>query len=188
VGCPSKIEVSEMQISPFALSILYDNANDAKQYTEPHSGKAANADADADVIRQQKDENAIKRFKAFVSQASDEAIDLLIHLLHFDANIRISAKDALEHPYIAQFHDPSVERTAAKVVQPNISDDEKKSTNFYREKLYSQLKTGGDGRSGGQESRRGDGRSGGQESRRGPSPAATRGLAATRGPAAKRAS
>ena len=52
---------------------------------------------------------------------------------------RISALNALAHPYIAQFHDPSVERVATKAVKPLISDDEKKSTNFYREKLYSQI-------------------------------------------------
>ena len=68
-----------------------------------------------------------------------EAIDLLIHLLHFDPSLRISAEEALAHPYIATFHDPSVERIATKAVKPTIDDDEKKSTNFYREKLYSQI-------------------------------------------------
>ena len=47
------------------------------------------------------------------------------------------------------------EEQVAKPVEPPIPDDEKKSTNFYREKLYKQIASSQAGLSGGQESRRG---------------------------------
>ena len=83
------------------------------------------------------DEIAKRAFRDwFPPGTSTDAIDLLVHLLHFDPNLRISATTALEHPYIAQFHDPSVERMATKPVKNDLDDDEKKSTAYYREFLY----------------------------------------------------
>jgi len=136
IGCPSKEEVAKM--SPFAKSMLYDESTKASHtYAVPHSGHPYTRAENSDVAR---DNDAKARFRANgFSTASDDAIDLMIHLLHFDPAKRISATQALDHPYIAQFHDPSVERIATKAVKPTIDDDEKKSTNFYREKLYSQI-------------------------------------------------
>jgi len=136
IGCPSKEEVAKM--SPFAKSMLYDESTKASHtYAVPHSGHPYTRAEGSDVAR---DNDAKARFRANgFSTASDDAIDLMIHLLHFDPAKRISATQALDHPYIAQFHDPSVERIATKAVKPTIDDDEKKSTNFYREKLYSQI-------------------------------------------------
>lgn len=36
--------------------------------------------------------------------ASDEALDLLNKLLQFNPEKRLTAEEALEHPYVAQFH------------------------------------------------------------------------------------
>ena len=71
------------------------------------------------------------------------------------ADLLATAQQALEHPYVSQFHDPSVERTASKKVKPLTPDDEKKSTNFYREELYSKFTSKQSRREGGQDSRRG---------------------------------
>ena len=165
VGCPSRDAIT--QISPFAPAMLYcEESHKPDAYPVPHSGQPYTRSEGADDPRH-RDMDAERRYKETFSQASKDAIDLLIHLLHFDPNLRISAVQALEHPYIAQFHDPSVERVATKVVKPLIPDDEKKSTNFYREKLYNQINAaargGPDRRSeGGADSRRGpsSGRSG----------------------------
>lgn len=42
-----------------------------------------------------------------------EAIDLLEKMLTLDPRKRISAAEALEHPYLAPYHDPSDEPVAA---------------------------------------------------------------------------
>lgn len=71
--------------------------------------------------------------------ASDKAIDLLKKLLKFDPSERITAHDALKHGYLDQFHDEFVEREAPVQVKVSIPDNEKRSTNHYRERLYKEV-------------------------------------------------
>lgn len=68
-----------------------------------------------------------------------DARDLLYQLLHVDPARRISAVEALEHPYVKQFHDVTVERTALKPVEICIEDTRKLSTNQYRSRLYQEV-------------------------------------------------
>ena len=82
------------------------------------------------------DASVISRFQNFFPGCSNDACDLLTHLLHLKPGDRMSANEALEHSYIAQFHDPSVERMATKPVKNDLDDDEKKSTAYYRDYLY----------------------------------------------------
>ena len=100
-----------------------------------------------------------ERFKAQFPQASLDAINLLIHLLHFEPDKRLTAEEALEHPYIGQFHDKSVERVALQPVRSRTNDDMKMSTAYYRDELYKMVRSGW----GGQRSAHGS------DSRRGPS-------------------
>ena len=79
-------------------------------------------------------------FKRTFSAATDDALDLLIRLLKLDPSERITAEEALKHPYVQQFHDPAVEREARRSVVIPISDDDKKSTAMYRERLYHEVK------------------------------------------------
>merc|ERR1719197_2255416 len=79
------------------------------------------------------------RFRKFFPAASPEALDLLIQCLRLDPDGRITAEDALDHPYVKQFHDPAVERDCTKVVYPGINDDKKMSTAVHRERLYHEI-------------------------------------------------
>jgi len=97
------------------------------------------------------------QFRAVFKDASLDAIDLMIALLHFEPEKRVSAEGALAHRYIQQFHDPTAERVAERIVRPSIDDDDKKSTAFYRDKLYQQISDKRKGFGGGQLSGRDDG-------------------------------
>ena len=59
--------------------------------------------------------------------ASEEAADLLARLLHFNPSKRITAAEALAHPYVAQFHSPAEEPSAPGVITISIDDNVKVS-------------------------------------------------------------
>ena len=46
---------------------------------------------------------------------SDQAIDLLERMLELDADLRITAEEALQHPYFEEYHDPDDEPTGKKI-------------------------------------------------------------------------
>lgn len=48
--------------------------------------------------------------------APDEALDLVARLLRFDPAARLSAAQALDHPYVAAFHEPALEGVAGEDV------------------------------------------------------------------------
>ena len=143
VGCPAKDQQGSallQKISPFAQTMIDSlKEGSGKPFPLPHSGSTSADGVDDSRIKQ--DDDAERRFGETFTQASKDAVNLLIQLLHFDPEKRASAKSALDHPYVAQFHDPSVERVATKPVKPAISDDEKKTTNYYRDKLYNQIQS-----------------------------------------------
>jgi hypothetical protein len=58
-------------------------------------------------------------------QANDDAADLLRRLLVFDPDQRMTAAQALEHPYVAHFHDKSNEPRCSRPIMIPINDNEK---------------------------------------------------------------
>ena len=44
-------------------------------------------------------------FSSFFGNVDPDALDLLSHLLAFNPNHRYTAEEALEHPYMKDFHD-----------------------------------------------------------------------------------
>eukprot|EP01123_Difflugia_compressa_P003433 TRINITY_DN1446_c0_g2_i4.p1 TRINITY_DN1446_c0_g2~~TRINITY_DN1446_c0_g2_i4.p1 ORF type:complete len:411 (-),score=77.48 TRINITY_DN1446_c0_g2_i4:108-1307(-) len=66
----------------------------------------------------------------------DNALDLLARLLHFNPVKRITAEEALEHPYLEQFHNPDDEPACPRTIQIPINDNKKLTVSAYRDELY----------------------------------------------------
>jgi hypothetical protein len=61
--------------------------------------------------------------RALVPTASAEALDLLTQLLRFDPRKRISAVDALAHPYLADLHEEAAEPAAVEAFALELEGD-----------------------------------------------------------------
>jgi len=80
-----------------------------------------------------------RSYKELYPAASDEALDMLQHLLSFNPNKRYTAEDALEHPYVAAFHNPEEEYSSDHKIEISIDDNQKRTIEEYRGKLYEDI-------------------------------------------------
>ncbi|XP_071964033.1 extracellular signal-regulated kinase 2-like isoform X2 [Antedon mediterranea] len=80
------------------------------------------------------------RFEDVLPEAPADALDLLSKLLLFNPDKRLTAEQALEHPYVARFHNPEEETSLDYDVIPPLDDDVQLSVNEYREKLYEMMR------------------------------------------------
>ena len=64
------------------------------------------------------------------------AIDLMTKLLQFNPKNRLTAEEALEHPFVAKFHDPKEEIVCDRKIKIPLDDTKKYTLNIYRQKLY----------------------------------------------------
>ncbi|XP_051015285.1 mitogen-activated protein kinase 15 [Acomys russatus] len=85
-----------------------------------------------------------------------EALDLLKQLLAFDPDKRLSAEQALQHPYVQRFHCPDREWTRGSDVRLPVHEGDQLSAPEYRNRLYQMiLERRGKGRSPREEGPRG---------------------------------
>lgn len=80
-----------------------------------------------------------KKLRDMFPSASEDALDLLKSLLAFNPGKRLTAEQALKHPYVAQFHNPEEEPNCNKKINIPIDDNQKFSIKEYRNKLYSDI-------------------------------------------------
>lgn len=55
--------------------------------------------------------------------ASAEAVDFLLRCLSFNPSKRLTAKEALGHPYLAQFHSPDTEPCCSHALKIAVDDN-----------------------------------------------------------------
>lgn len=77
-----------------------------------------------------------KPLKDVLAGAPNDAIDLIEKLLVFSPDKRLTAEQALKHPYVARFHNVANEPCLEHAVVPCIRDDVQLSVDIYRNKLY----------------------------------------------------
>ena len=74
--------------------------------------------------------------KNLLAAADPKAVDLLEKLLVLNPLKRLTAEQALEHPYVIAFHKPEREPALDHDVVPTLSDAIQLSVDEYRNKLY----------------------------------------------------
>ncbi|EFJ48014.1 mitogen-activated protein kinase 5 [Volvox carteri f. nagariensis] len=75
---------------------------------------------------------ASRRLADIFPNASPEAADLLRKLLVFNPHKRLTAEQALRHPYVAQFHNMADEPVCNRIIVLPISDNTKYTVSEYR--------------------------------------------------------
>ena len=129
VGRPSPDEVASMR-SPFASTML-DNI------------KVSSSASGSGLFGKWSDTYA---------KAGPEAMDLLEKLMQWDPSKRLTALEGMSHPYCKQFieTDPHctdpLRRVAARHVSTPFDDNDKKTTQVYRERLYEEIHRKGSSR------------------------------------------
>lgn len=79
------------------------------------------------------------RLQEMFPHASEDALDLLKQLLQFNPHKRITTEGALNHPFVAAFHNEDEEIICEKVIKISIDDDHKYSISEYRNVLYQEI-------------------------------------------------
>jgi serine/threonine protein kinase len=73
--------------------------------------------------------------------ADADTIDFIEKLLVFNPDRRMSAATALEHPFLAQFHDAEEEIVANEPLTIGLRDDRRYPVQEYRNQIYRNLIT-----------------------------------------------
>ncbi|XP_036143448.1 mitogen-activated protein kinase 15 isoform X2 [Monomorium pharaonis] len=80
-----------------------------------------------------------RTLRDLLPEVSREALDLISNLIVFNPTQRFTAVEALEHPYVADFHRRGNEPERGSSVVPLLSDDVQLSVDEYRNKLYAMM-------------------------------------------------
>jgi len=83
--------------------------------------------------------NRPKPLAEMFPRASSEALDLLRMCFQFNPARRISAKEALRHPYVVQFHNPDDEFDCDRVIRIPVDDNTKLRVQDYRDQIYNEV-------------------------------------------------
>lgn len=80
-----------------------------------------------------------KTLEEVIPNAPPDGIDLLKKLLQFNPDKRLTAEQALKHPFVARFHNPDEEPSMDYDVIPALDDDVQLTVEEYRVKLYESI-------------------------------------------------
>ncbi|NXO71556.1 MK15 kinase, partial [Phainopepla nitens] len=102
----------------------------------PEDILALQSEYKASVINHMSSRQRVAFEEIFPSSTPPPALDLLKKLLVFNPDKRLTAEEALQHPYVSRFHCPSREPSLDFDVILPLGDDVQLSVAEYRNKLY----------------------------------------------------
>uniref|UniRef100_A0A8D0KSE2 Mitogen-activated protein kinase 15 n=1 Tax=Strix occidentalis caurina TaxID=311401 RepID=A0A8D0KSE2_STROC len=105
----------------------------------PEDILAVQSDYRASVINHMSSRQRVTLEEILPSSTPLPALDLLKKLLVFNPNKRLTAEEALQHPYVKRFHCPAREPSLDYDVILPLGDDIRLSVAEYRNKLYEVL-------------------------------------------------
>ena len=79
--------------------------------------------------------------KQKLPNADETTLDFIKKLLVFNPERRMTVQDALEHPFVAQFHNPNEEISCDQPLKLSLSDNKRYTVKDYRNKIYKNLLT-----------------------------------------------
>ncbi|OHT08759.1 Extracellular signal-regulated kinase 2 [Tritrichomonas foetus] len=79
--------------------------------------------------------------KQKLPNADEQTIDFVQKLLVFNPEQRMTVQYALEHPFVAQFHNPEEELSCDEPLKLTLSDNKRYTVKDYRNKIYKNLLT-----------------------------------------------
>jgi mitogen-activated protein kinase 15 len=80
-----------------------------------------------------------RKLRDMFPNASEDALDLMSKLLDFSPVTRYNIDQTLNHPYVAQFHNPDDEPVCSGPIVVPIDDNKKFKINEYRQLLYDDI-------------------------------------------------
>lgn len=83
-------------------------------------------------------------FQNQMKNVPDDAVDLIKKLTCFNPALRLTAVEALEHPYVKQFHSLKKEINASKIITISLDDSKKFTVRDYKNQLYREAVTSPD--------------------------------------------
>ncbi|NXC92162.1 MK15 kinase, partial [Cercotrichas coryphoeus] len=105
----------------------------------PEDVLALQSEYKASVINHMSSRQRVAFEEIFPSSTPLPALDLLKKLLVFNPDKRLTAEEALQHPYVSRFHCPSREPSLDFDVILPLGDDVQLSVAEYRNKLYEMI-------------------------------------------------
>ncbi|XP_066427446.1 mitogen-activated protein kinase 15 isoform X2 [Molothrus aeneus] len=105
----------------------------------PEDILALQSEYKASVIKHMSSRQRVAFEEIFPSSTPLPALDLLKKLLVFNPDKRLTAEEALQHPYVSRFHCPSREPSLDFDVILPLGDDVQLSVAEYRNKLYEMI-------------------------------------------------
>jgi mitogen-activated protein kinase 15 len=80
-----------------------------------------------------------KSIQEMFPNAAPEALDFLRGMLQFNPERRMTAEEALNHPYLYDFHNPDDEPDFGRLIKMPFNENKKFSVREYRDKLYEEI-------------------------------------------------